>query len=133
MKKKKKELSRMENPVLERVKDLPVEDKFIEKATVKGSYIKIILLLLALFIVTGISWQFQMSTKSLFFLLFAAFGVGIFICWNPKYSPTVSPLYVVLEGMLLGQICWLEESVHPGIALKTLIITFVIAAIVAAL
>ena len=133
MKEKKKELSRMENPVLERVKEVSIEENFIEKATTKGSYVKIALLLLALFIVTAISWQFEMSIKSLLFLLFSAFGVGVFICRNPKYSPAVSPLYVVLEGMLLGQVGRLEESVHPGIALKTLIITFVIAAIVAAL
>ena len=128
---KKEKSSSIKNPVLDRIKDLSVEEDFIEKATVKGSYAKIVMLLLALFIATGISWQFEISIKSLFYLLFSAFGVGVFICRNPKYSPTVSPLYVVLEGMLLGQVGRIEESLHPGIALKTLIVTFVIAAIVA--
>ena len=129
----KKKINKMGNPVLERVKDLPAgEEVFAEKATTKGSYGKVVLLLLALFLVTGMSWQFEVSIKSLFFLLFAAFGVGVFICRNPKYSPAVSPLYVVLEGMLLGQVARVEESLHPGIALQTLIVTFVIAAIVAA-
>ena len=119
--------------MLERVKDLPAgEGAFVEKATMKGSYGKVVLLLLALLLVTGLSWQFEVSTKSLFFLLFAAFGVGVFLCRNPNYSPAISPLYVVLEGMLLGQVARIEEFLHPGIALQTLIVTFVIAAIVAA-
>ena len=129
----KKELSRMKNPVLDRIKDLPVEeDLLVEKATTRGSYVKVVLLLLALFIATGVSWFMQISPRSILLLVIAAFAVGVFICRNPEYSPAVSPLYVVMEGTVLGQIVKIEESAYPGIALQTLIITFVIAAIVAA-
>ena len=129
----KNELSRMKNPVLDRIKDLPVEgSSLLEKATAKGSYIKVVLLLLALFIATGVSWFMQISPRSILLLVIAAFSVGVFICRNPEYSPAVSPLYVVMEGTVLGQIVKIEESAYPGIALQTLIITFVIAAIVAA-
>ena len=129
----KNELSRMKNPVLDRIKDLPVEeDLLVEKATARGSYVKVVLLLLALFIATGISWFMQISPRSVLLLVFAAFAVGVFICRNPEYSPAVSPLYVVMEGTVLGQLVKIEESAYPGVALQTLIITFVIAVIVAA-
>ena len=133
MEKKKKDFSRMNNPVLDHVKDLPVEgDVLVEKATARGSYVKVVLLLLALFIATGISWFMQISPRSVLLLVFAAFAVGVFICRNPEYSPAVSPLYVVMEGTVLGQLVKIEESAYPGVALQTLIITFVIAVIVAA-
>ena len=133
MEKKKKESCRMKNPVLDRVKDLPVEESsLLEKATARDSYVKVVLLLLALFIATGISWFMQISPRSILLLVIAAFAVGVFICRNPEYSPAVSPLYVVMEGTVLGQLVKIEESAYPGVALQTLIITFVIAVIVAA-
>jgi len=129
----KKDCKRINNPVLDHVKDLHVEEELlVEKATARGSYVKVVLLLLALFLATGISWFMQISPRSLLLLVFAAFAVGVFICRNPEYSPAVSPLYVVMEGTVLGQIVKIEESAYPGIALQTLIITFVIAVIVAA-
>ena len=129
----KKDCKRINNPVLDRVKDLHVEeDLLVEKATARGSYVKVVLLLLALFIATGVSWSLQITPRSVLLLVIAAFAVGVFICRNPEYSSAVSPLYVVMEGTVLGQIVKIEESVYPGIALQTLIITFVIAVIVAA-
>ena len=105
MEKKKKESCRMKNPVLDRIKDLPVEeDLLVEKATTRGSYVKVVLLLLALFIATGVSWFMQISPRSILLLVIAAFAVGVFICRNPEYSPAVSPLYVVMEGTVLGQL-----------------------------
>ena len=125
--------SRMNNPVLDQVKDLSVEEtSLLEKATTRGSYVKVVLLLLALFIATGVSWSLQITPRSVLLLVFAAFAVGVFICRNPEYSRAVSPLYVVMEGTVLGQLVKIEESAYPGVALQTLIITFVIAVIIAA-
>ena len=133
MEKKKKDFSWMNNPVLDQVKDLSVEEySLVEKATTRGSYVKVVLLLLALFIATGVSWFLQITPRSVLLLVFAAFAVGVFICRNPEYSPAVSPLYVVMEGTVLGQLVKIEESAYPGVALQTLIITFVIAVIIAA-
>ena len=129
----KKIFSRMNNPVLDQVKDLSVEEtSLLEKATTRGSYVKVVLLLLALFIATGVSWSLQITPRSVLLLVFAAFAVGVFICRNPEYSRAVSPLYVVMEGTVLGQLVKIEESAYPGVALQTLIITFVIAVIIAA-
>lgn len=133
MKEKKKETGRINNPVLDRVKELTMEDEaLIEKASIQSSYGKIILLLLALFITTGVSWFFEISPRSMLFLAFAAFGVGLVICRYPQCAPAISPLYVVMEGVLLGQVVKIEESAYPGIAVQTLVVTFVIAVIVAA-
>jgi len=43
------------------------------------------------------------------------YPVGVFICRNPEYSPAVSPLYVVMEGTVLGQLVKIEESAYPGV------------------
>ena len=68
----KKDCKRINNPVLDRVKDLHVEeDLLVEKATARGSYVKVVLLLLALFLATGISWFMQISPRSLLLLVFA--------------------------------------------------------------
>ena len=127
-----KKTLRNENPVFVVAERANVEAVAENPATAKGAFGKAALLLVALFIATGVSCFLTMEPRTWLTLALAAFGVGIVICRNPQYTATLAPLYVVLEGILLGQIALAEEKVYPGIAVQTLVVTFVIAAVVAA-
>ena len=129
---KKKETLRNENPVFIVAERANVEAVTENPATTKGAFGKTVLLLIALFIATGVSTFLTIEPSTWLKLALGAFGVGIVICRNPQYTATLAPLYVVMEGILLGQIALAEEKVYPGIAVQTLVVTFVIAAVVAA-
>lgn len=57
---------------------------------------------------------------------FAGFVLGIIMCFAPKKSPYLAPLYAVCEGMLLGGISALMENVFKGIVVQTVCSTMVI-------
>lgn len=130
---KRKEKGRLGNPALNYAKDAAVALSGEETATTKGAFEKLGLLLIGLFIATGVSCYLSISGGALFVLVILALGVGWYICLLPQFTAALAPLYVVLEGVLLGQIAINEEELHPGIPLQTLLVTFVIAVFVAAM
>ena len=129
---RKEAIDKMRNPALMRAKEKAVALEAGEVATVKGSFGKVALLLLGLFAATGVSCFMTIGGRTVIALVLLTFGVSMYIAFHPQYTAELSAPYVVLEGIVLGQIVTIQERLHPGIGIQTLVITFVIAAIVAA-
>ncbi|MBQ7416991.1 MAG: Bax inhibitor-1/YccA family protein [Acidaminococcaceae bacterium] len=128
---KKENAGRSQNPAIAHVRKKNVALETGKAATAKGAFTKAVLMLAGLFIASGATCFLTISPRTLFLLVFAAFGVSIVICMKPQYTASLAAPYVVMEGMLLGQIATIQERLHPGVSVQTLLITLVIAALVA--
>lgn len=56
--------------------------------------------------------------------LIGGFIVAMITAFKPAWSPITAPLYALLEGVFLGAISALFESMYPGIAIQAVALTF---------
>jgi len=52
------------------------------------------------------------------------FVIALFTIFRPKNSPYTAPAYAVIEGVLLGAITAVFESMYPGIGIQAIGLTF---------
>jgi uncharacterized YccA/Bax inhibitor family protein len=115
------------NPVLKRVQNKNITEIYQKVATTEGASLKSLFLLVLVIAASGISCYYTFPNRSILMMIFGAFITGIYICRNPERSMYLSPVYAVLEGIVLGQISVHEETSCEGIVLQAVLVTFIIA------
>lgn len=101
-----------------------------EVMTVEGAINKTALLLFLTILTAAFSWNLVLSGNiALAMPLMIAGGVGGFIIalvtfFKASWSPYTSPVYAVLEGLLLGALSAFMEMKMPGIVMQATLLTF---------
>jgi uncharacterized YccA/Bax inhibitor family protein len=97
-------------------------DSFATVMTLKGAVVKTGLLMVILLITGAYTWSQAMAGYTpVAYGLLAAGSIGGFITalvtiFVPRVSPVTAPLYAALEGLVLGAISAVFETLYPGIA-----------------
>lgn len=125
------------NPILKE-KTFSKESAFstTQSMTVKGTIEKTGLLLFIVIISAMYTWKMffnsgdlenAMSSMTGWIMAGAlgGFAVAIAIIFMKKYSGFLAPVYAMLEGLFLGAISALFESMYPGIVMNAVLGTFV--------
>jgi uncharacterized YccA/Bax inhibitor family protein len=92
--------------------------------TVQGTVLKTAILVMILLATGAFSWaQAVGEATTLAYGLLIAGSIGGFIValvtiFNPKISPFTSPIYAALEGLVLGAISAVFETIYPGIVIQ---------------
>ena len=121
------ETNKIKNPVLKRIKNKNITESYQKVATTEGTSLKS-LFLLALVIASSVnSCYYALPSRSILMMILGAFITGLYICWNPKSSMYLAPIYAVLEGVVLGQISVHDETACDGIVLQAVLVTFILA------
>lgn len=94
-----------------------------------GTINKSMMLLFLLFISSGICWYiFQnkedMALKLLIIGLLSGGIIGFITSIFPKISPVTTPIYTVLEGLILGTLSAYVEKIMPGIVTSAVLLVF---------
>lgn len=119
------------NPVLKRFQDKKIVEPYQKAATKEGASLKSLLLLGLVIAASVISCFYVFPNRSILLMVFCAFITGLYLCWNPKHSIYLAPVYAVLEGIVLGQISVHEETACEGIVLQAVLVTFILALLTA--
>lgn len=128
------ELKQYQNPLFQNDEWL-LEHQAIageELATTSGTYNKMLALFIALAIVTFVSFHYIeiRSGKAILGLFGGLLGTSICIAKNPRRSVVLSPLFITLEGIVLGLMIQVYEAAYPGVPLNAALITFGITLVV---
>ena len=126
----------MSNPVLNRLDEYTtLQDGSTKAMTVSGTLTVFALLSIVLLLPAIISWNwaalgFMDRVYSIAMVgSIAGFILALFICFNPKTAPFLSPLYAVCEGALLGGFSAILEMQIKGIVVQSVAATFLVALI----
>lgn len=99
--------------------------------TLNGTVNKTALLLFGVVATAALSWRRTMGTEDpsalMPYILIGAIGgfiVAMVTVFKQEWSPVTAPLYAVLEGLFLGVISALFETMYPGIVLQAVLLTF---------
>lgn len=125
------ETNKIKNPVLKRVQNKNITESYQKVATTEGASLKSLLLLALVIASSVISCYYAFPNSSILMMILGAFITGLYICWNPKCSMYLAPIYAVLEGVVLGQISVHEETSCAGIVLQVVLVTFILALLTA--
>lgn len=103
------------------------------KMTVQGTVNKIILLGGTVIATAAASWFFFASNPTLIMPLaiggaIAGFVIALILAFKQHLAPTLAPLYAIVEGVFVGAITLVFESMYPGIGLSAVLLTFAILA-----
>ena len=103
------------------------------KMTVQGTVNKIILLGGTVIATAAASWFFFASNPALIMPLaiggaIAGFVIALILAFKQHLAPTLAPLYAIVEGVFVGAITLVFESMYPGIGLSAVLLTFAILA-----
>jgi len=88
--------------------------------TVNKTGISIILTILS----AGYTWGNPFLHGLAFPAILVGLGLAIFITFKPEKSPTLVPIYAVVEGIVLGVISMMFEQMYPGIVVQAVFLTF---------
>ena len=97
-----------------------------EAMTIQGSVLKTAILVVILLATAAFTWaQAVAGATTISYGLLIAGSIGGFIValvtiFNPKASPFTAPLYAALEGLVLGAISAVFETIYPGIVIQAL-------------
>jgi uncharacterized YccA/Bax inhibitor family protein len=97
--------------------------------TINGTINKIGLMLLLVIAAAAYTWNMVMGTNPGMAGTLAIVGaIGGFITalvtiFSPKSSPISAPIYAILEGLFLGAISAIINSMYPGIAFQAVLLT----------
>jgi uncharacterized YccA/Bax inhibitor family protein len=92
--------------------------------TIQGSVLKTAILMLILLATAAYTWsQIAAGATALAYGLLVAGAIGGFIIalvtiFFPRVSPFTAPLYAAMEGLVLGAISALFETMYPGIVIQ---------------
>lgn len=125
------ETNKIKNPVLKRIKNKNIKESYQKAATTEGASLKSLMLLGLVITSSVISCFYVFPNRSILLMIFCAFITGLYLCWNPKHSIYLAPVYAILEGIVLGQISVHEETACEGIVLQAVLMTFILALLAA--
>lgn len=124
----------MANPVLSEKKFKTISSSIISNAeeqmslqgTLNKTYIVFGLMVLSAFFTwyqiipafhnISLLWTFSVA---------AGFFVSLFLSFNPRYAPTLAPVYAIIEGVFLAAISFYFENVYHGIVMQAALGTVV--------
>jgi len=124
------------NPVLkESVFNKESAFSYSNSMTINGTIEKTGILLFILFIAAAYTWgiffnsgdaENAMSTMGSWLIggAIGGFVVAIAMMFMKKYAAFLAPIYAVLEGLFLGAISAIFESMYPGIVMNAVLGTF---------
>ncbi|MAV33834.1 MAG: hypothetical protein CMJ59_00115 [Planctomycetaceae bacterium] len=100
-----------------------------QSMTLDGTVTKTGILLALVFGAAAYSWVQlagggQLPYPLLIGSLIAAFVFALITIFNKAWSPWTAPLYAVCEGVFLGAISLVFESMYPGIVFQAVVLTF---------
>ncbi len=119
---------RSSNPTLgnDTFKDLRSENGKV--MTIQGTVNKTFFLFLLLFATAGFTWYLYFGGTNVEPLIWigsiGGFIVALITIFVKKVAAYTSPLYALLEGLALGGISALYESVFEGITIQAILLTF---------
>ncbi len=85
------------------------------KMTVEGTAGKVFGMFLVLLAAAGVTWFFGL-TGLMFPAMLVGLGLGLWATFGKKVRPGVIIAYAAVEGVFLGGITLLFETMYPGIA-----------------
>lgn len=99
-----------------------------EVMTVEGTINKTLILFALMLAGAAFTWTALLSGGAFVFPLaigsaIGAFIVGLVTCFRPKSAPITAPIYAVLEGLFLGAISALFQSMYNGIVVQAVALT----------
>lgn len=95
------------------------------KMTLQGTINRTLFLLFLVIASAALVWEnFALLMPFILPAVILGFIVAIATIFRPEWSPFTSPLYAVLEGVILGAISALMNTVYPGIVGQAVILTF---------
>ena len=99
--------------------------------SIQGTVNKAILLLVLTLLTSAWTWNkffiqkdFQSVVPILYSGAFGGFICAIIITFKKEWSPTIAPIYALLEGLFIGGATAFFEYSYPGIALQAASLTF---------
>jgi uncharacterized YccA/Bax inhibitor family protein len=92
------------------------------KMTVEGTAGKVFGMFLVLLATAGVTWFFQL-TALMFPAMLVGLGLGLWATFGKKVRPAVVIAYAAAEGVFLGGITLLFETMYPGIAQQAVLAT----------
>lgn len=128
----------MANPVLsEKVFESATQNTeiAINPMTLQGTLNKTYILFGLMLLTAAFTWYqiIPMMIQNLSILwigsVVGGFALSLFLSFNPKYSPTLAPIYAVVEGVFVASISYYFASFYEGIigqALLGTVVTFCI-------
>ncbi len=128
----------MANPVLsEKVFKSATETTVVstEPMTLQGTLNKTYILFGLMLVMAAFTWYqlIPMMVQNLSALwigsVVGGFALSLFLSFNPKYAPTLAPVYAVIEGVFVASISYYFASLYEGIvgqALLGTVVTFCI-------
>jgi uncharacterized YccA/Bax inhibitor family protein len=119
-------MERSSNPAL---RDQLFFDNLVQgtgnRMTLQGTINKTLLLLFLVIAAAALVWEnFALLMPFILPAVILGFIVAIVTIFRPEWSPVTSPVYAVLEGVILGAISALMNTVYPGIVGQAVILTF---------
>ncbi|MDM8531252.1 Bax inhibitor-1/YccA family protein [Anaerolineales bacterium HSG25] len=92
--------------------------------TVQGTVNKTALLLMLLFLSGSIGWSFpQYAMPMMMFSGIVSLGIAIGLAFKPEYASIGAPIYAIVQGVTMGAITVIFETIYPGIAFQAMGIT----------
>ncbi|PKL64525.1 MAG: hypothetical protein CVV32_07530 [Methanomicrobiales archaeon HGW-Methanomicrobiales-3] len=93
--------------------------------TLQGTINKTLFLLFLVIASAALVWEnFTLLMPLILPAVILGFIVAIATIFKPEWSPFTSPVYAVLEGVILGAISALMNTMYPGIVGQAVILTF---------
>lgn len=93
--------------------------------TVQGTIDKTLILLFLVLIAAAGTWEYLPNAGLL--IIGAAIGgfiVALVTIFKPEWSPFTSPVYALLEGVVLGGVSVWMNTAYPGIVAQAIALTF---------
>jgi uncharacterized YccA/Bax inhibitor family protein len=96
--------------------------------TLRGTVSKTIFLALLVVISGAISWRMSLAVPAAVPWLMGGGAIAGFIicmatCWKMHWAPVSAPLYAIAEGLFLGAVSLMYNSLHNGIVLQAAMLT----------
>jgi uncharacterized YccA/Bax inhibitor family protein len=93
--------------------------------TIQGTLDKTLLLLFLVIMAAAVTWEY--FPDAMLLLIGAALGgfvVALVTIFKPEWSPFTSPVYAVLEGVVIGAVSVWMNTAYPGIVAQAIMLTF---------
>src|SRR5512145_3324970 len=92
--------------------------------TIQGTLDKTLVLLFLVILAAAVTWEYFPDAGLL--LIGAALGgfvVALVTIFKPEWSPFTSPVYAVLEGIVIGAVSVWMNTAYPGIVAQAIMLT----------
>ncbi|APD05996.1 hypothetical protein UJ101_00449 [Flavobacteriaceae bacterium UJ101] len=101
-----------------------------EKMTIQGALNKTYILFGLMLLTAAFTWyqiipMFQNLQVLWIGSVVGGFALSLFLSFNPKYAPTLAPVYAIIEGVFVASVSYYYGAVYEGIVGQALLGTAV--------